>query len=58
MMRFGRTIDDAFTHNEIKERFENLEAKNPNLSVDEVIRLTKDELSQDAEHFQNHGLNR
>lgn len=47
----GSKINEAFTENEIKERFDSMRQKNPNLSFDELIEVTKAELSTDAEYI-------
>ena len=50
----GRIINEVFTPNEIKERYESVQERHPNNSVDENIEITKLELLEDAEHFRNH----
>lgn len=50
----GRTINEVFTPNEIKERFQTIQEKYPNNSIDKNVEIARNELLEDAEHFRNH----
>lgn len=50
----GKKIEDCFTANEVKERFESMKEKNPDLDFDELIEVTKEELSTDADYMHEH----
>ena len=49
--KVGDKIGDVFTREEIGECFEQIREKNPNLSDNELIEITKDELSSETEHL-------
>lgn len=52
----GAKIDETFTHNEIKERFEAIQSKNPSNTFEENIEITKADLAEDANYFRSHEL--
>ncbi len=52
----GEKIDSIYTSNEVAERFERMCEKHPDKNFDEVIELTKSELSEEADHM--HGMER
>lgn len=52
----GEKIDSIYTSNEVAERFERMCEKYPDKNFDEVIELTKSELSEEADHM--HGMER
>ncbi|MCI8397585.1 MAG: hypothetical protein HFJ52_08325 [Clostridia bacterium] len=52
----GEKIDSIYTSNEVAERFERMCEKYPDKNFDEVIELTKNELSEEADHM--HGMER
>ena len=52
----GEKIGSIYTSNEVAERFERMCEKYPDKNFDEVIELTKSELSEEADHM--HGMER
>lgn len=52
----GSIIDDIYTPNEVAERFEHIQEKYPDKDFDELVEITKNELSSEAEHM--HGMDR
>lgn len=47
----GELIDDVYTKDEVKERFETLQKENPGKSFDELVEFTKEELADEALHM-------
>lgn len=47
----GEKIDSIYTSNEVAERFDHMCEKYPDKNFDEVIELTKNELSEEADHM-------
>lgn len=56
MKKFGSSINEVFTRNEIKERYDTMSEKFPDKDFDEIIEITKEELATDAEYM--HGIER
>lgn len=52
----GEKINDIYTENEIKERFESMREKHPDKDFDDLIAITKYDLSNEADHM--HGRDR
>lgn len=48
---YGTLINDTFTLNEIKERFEDVCERYPETDFDKLVEITKDELAEDARHI-------
>ena len=46
----GHIIDDVYTFDEVKERFDSMQKQHPDSSFDELIESTKADLVSDAEH--------
>ncbi len=47
---FVNETNDAFTHNDVAERFEHMREQNPSLDNDELIEITKEELLAERIH--------
>lgn len=52
---YGGDISDTFTDDEIKERFDSMKERYPNKDFDELVEITKSDLSEDAERLPGHG---
>lgn len=51
---YDENIEEIFTDEEIKERYERKLKDNPEKSLDEIIEDTKKDLSEDASHMRTH----
>ncbi len=56
MRKYGSSINEVFTENEIKERYDAMSEKFPDKDFDEIVEITKEDLATDAENM--HGIER
>lgn len=49
--KLGKIIDDVYTIDEVKERFEDKQRENPDYTFEELVEVTKSELAEEAEHM-------
>lgn len=54
--KVGKKIDEIFTENEIKKRYNDMQQKFPNKSFDELVEIAKEELATDADNMHSRGL--
>lgn len=52
----GNKIDEIYTFNEVKARFESMHEKHPDSDFDDLVEKTKAELAAEAEHMHSHEL--
>lgn len=52
----GNKIQDAYTVKEVAERFEHMHDKHPDSTIQELIEMTKEELSLEADYLPGHEI--